>query len=121
MIVKLKVFSFLLVLLSSGFAPQVIAADTALVEAGSQVYTNRCLHCHGPNGQGDGSLIAALKVKPADLSVISQNGCVAKKVLAAVLGRHKTGDAEIKMPPLKEVLTIEKVYAVSAYIETLQK
>ena len=119
--VKLNAISFVLVTLLSGFVTQAVAEDGALVSAGKQVYTNRCLHCHGENGRGDGSLVTALKVKPADLSVLNQNSCVAKKVLAAVLGRHKTGDEEIKMPPLKEVLTLEKVHAVSAYIETLQR
>ena len=119
--IKFKVSSFFLVLAACAYVPVLSAADAALIAAGKQVYTNRCLHCHGDTGQGDGNLVTALKVKPADLSVLNQNSCVAKKVLAAVLGQHKTGDAEIKMPPLKEVLTLEKVYAVSAYIETLQK
>ena len=121
MSVKLNVISFVKVLLISGFMTQAVAEDSALISTGKQVYTNRCLHCHGETGQGDGSLVTALKVKPADLSVLNQNSCVAKKVLTAVLGQHKTGDEEIKMPPLKEVLTLEKVHAVSAYIETLQR
>ncbi len=102
-------------------ATQASAFDPALVEQGSKVYTNHCLHCHGPKGEGDGHLVAALKVKPANLTQLTSNGCVTKKVLGAVLGRHKSGYADSKMPLLKTAVSLEEVYAISEFVETLQK
>ena len=121
MALKSFAFSLPVLLAFSGFTTPGFAMDKSLVEAGSKVYFNRCMHCHGEKGLGDGHLIGALKVKPTDLTQLDNSGCVTKKVLGAVLGQHKTGYDNSKMPPLKEVLDLEKVYAVSAYIETLQK
>lgn len=108
-------------LLLSAVATEVSAVDQALVEQGSKVYFNHCLHCHGEKGEGDGHLIAALKVKPANLTQLNSSGCVTKKVLGAVLGRHKSGYADSKMPLLKSAISLEDVYAISEFIETLQK
>ncbi|HEX6861366.1 MAG TPA: cytochrome c [Thermoanaerobaculia bacterium] len=36
------------------------------VERGRQVYLKRCATCHGPAGDGRGTLSASLKVKPTD-------------------------------------------------------
>jgi high-affinity iron transporter len=38
------------------------------VERGRQVYLKRCATCHGPAGNGRGTLSAALKVKPTDFT-----------------------------------------------------
>lgn len=38
------------------------------VERGRQVYLKRCATCHGPAGDGRGTLSASLKVKPTDFT-----------------------------------------------------
>jgi mono/diheme cytochrome c family protein len=38
------------------------------VERGRQVYLKRCATCHGPAGDGRGTLSASLKVKPSDFT-----------------------------------------------------
>ena len=100
---------------------QALAVDQALVDAGKQIYFNHCMHCHGEKGAGDGHLIGILKVKPADLTRLDATSCVAKSVLGAVIGRHKAGYQDAKMPLLKQALSLEDAYALSAYVETLQR
>jgi mono/diheme cytochrome c family protein len=108
-------------LLCAGTGTPAIADDSAYIEQGKGVYLNHCEHCHGKSGAGDGFLVGALKVKPADLTRLDSQSCVARKVLGAVLGRHKSGYDNSKMPLLKESLSLEEVYAVSAYVESLQR
>lgn len=38
------------------------------VERGRQVFLKRCAICHGPTGDGRGTLSASLKVKPRDFT-----------------------------------------------------
>jgi mono/diheme cytochrome c family protein/uncharacterized membrane protein len=45
----------------AGFSAQSVAA-------GKSLFVGHCATCHGPEGHGDGSAGAALKVKPADLT-----------------------------------------------------
>lgn len=113
--------SYFLILLMSGVVTQAVAVDQAILDQGNKVYTNHCLHCHGTGGEGDGHAISALKVKPANLARLKENGCITKKILGAVLGKHKSGYEDSKMPLLKQAISLEDVYAVSEYIEALQK
>jgi mono/diheme cytochrome c family protein len=111
--------SFLFVaVVSSGTA---IANDVQ--DKGRAVYAQRCLHCHGENVDGKGHLIDFLKVVPADLTALNRQnkGCVAERVLKAVIGRHATGSKEQKMPLLKDYLSPEEVYFVSEFIKSVQK
>ena len=40
---------------------------------GPELYRAHCAACHGPNGKGDGPVASSLKVKPADLTVLTKN------------------------------------------------
>ena len=98
------------------------ASDQAdLAMKGEKIYQELCVHCHGAKGDGQGHLVKFLKIKPADLTQINKDGCMAKSVLKAVLGRHKTGYENVEMPLLKDRLSLEEVYAVTEYIETIVK
>jgi mono/diheme cytochrome c family protein len=88
---------------------------------GEKLYQELCMHCHGKDGDGNGHLAGVLKIKPAALNTKSDQVCLTKKVLGAVLGKHKAGYENVKMPLLKERLSLEEVYAVSEYIENFQK
>jgi mono/diheme cytochrome c family protein len=39
---------------------------------GPDLYRAYCATCHGPNGKGDGPTAAALKTRPADLTLLSK-------------------------------------------------
>jgi len=122
----LKKTSAVLLLLSTTLTSSLTLASTAnqeVLNKGRAEYEARCMHCHGENADGKGHLIGFLKIAPADLTVINKtNGgnYVTDKVLKAVLGRHKAGEDK-KMPLLKDVLSIEKVYMISEYIKSIQK
>ncbi len=40
---------------------------------GPDLYHAHCAACHGPDGKGNGPVGAALKTKPADLTVLAKN------------------------------------------------
>jgi mono/diheme cytochrome c family protein len=42
------------------------------VREGRDAYAARCASCHGPGGRGDGPVVAALRVPPADLTMLAQ-------------------------------------------------
>lgn len=96
---------------------------TEAQDKGRAVYAQRCLHCHGDKADGKGHLIDFLKVVPADLTALNRQnkGCVAERVLKAVIGRHATGNKEHKMPLLKDYLSPEEVYFVSEFIKSVQQ
>lgn len=116
-----KTVSTAVLLAASLGATAAVAADESDISKGRDVYEQRCLHCHGDNADGKGHLIEFLKVTPANLTKLSDQGkgCITERVLKAVLGRHST--AEHKMPLLKEYLSPEEVYFVSSYIKSVQK
>lgn len=101
-----------------------VAAESAAALKGEELFQLRCLHCHGAKGDGSGHLIEFLKVKPADLTRLT-NGAdpanVTDRVLKAVLGRHETGNNGASMPLLKDYLTVEQVHYLSEYIKMLQR
>lgn len=120
-----KISALLLLLSSTLTVSNAIASENnqELVNKGRAEYEARCMHCHGENADGKGHLISFLKIAPADLTVLNKtNGgnYVTDKILKAVLGRHKAGEDK-KMPLLKDVLSIEKVYLISEYIKSVQK
>jgi mono/diheme cytochrome c family protein len=40
---------------------------------GPDLYLAHCAACHGPEGKGNGPAAAALKTKPADLTILAKN------------------------------------------------
>jgi len=58
-------------ILAGSRATRVVAAEqilAAAVKEAQEIYTTRCVTCHGPTGKGDGPIGAALNPKPRDLS-----------------------------------------------------
>ena len=55
-----------------GASSALSAAEPALTDAsGTRLFAQFCVSCHGVKGVGDGPVASALKIKPADLTVIS--------------------------------------------------
>jgi len=48
--------------------PKKIEATPAAIEAGKQLYEQKCAHCHGVNGDGEGSAAERLRPKPRDFT-----------------------------------------------------
>ncbi len=111
-------------LISSFVQAQPVPGQQQDIDKGRLEYEARCMHCHGDKADGKGHLIGFLKIAPANLSVLNKSSggnCVTEKVLKAVLGRHKSGNEDNKMPLLKDVMSLEKVYLLSEYIKSVQK
>lgn len=53
-------------------ADDVLAQQAGGVEAGRQQFDDKCAVCHGATGIGDGVLAEGLRLKPADLTRISE-------------------------------------------------
>ena len=73
------------------------------VDVGKADYEASCAVCHGMDGKGDGMVVAALKVKPSDLTILTKkNGGVfpLDRVVGVIDGRaqilaHGTRDMPI--------------------------
>jgi mono/diheme cytochrome c family protein len=76
---------------------------------GGAVYSNKCLICHGPGGQGNGPGAALLKTKPQKFTDPSfWQGNVSQKIAQAVTN----GKGEM----VKVDLSPDEIKAVTAYI-----
>ena len=102
--------------------------------SGKEMYTSYCAVCHGTDGKGSGPAASALKVPPADLTMLSQkNGgkYPSLKVSSAI-----RGDADVPAHGSKEMPVWgslfrgmsqghegevqQRVTNLTKYIETLQ-
>jgi mono/diheme cytochrome c family protein len=52
-------------------APAALAGDPSTSATGAELYQRFCTSCHGESGRGDGPVARALKVQPADLTMIA--------------------------------------------------
>jgi mono/diheme cytochrome c family protein len=53
--------------------PQVVAKKNPVTSpSGRDVYMDRCSACHGEDGKGNGPAVGALKVAPADLTLLAK-------------------------------------------------
>ena len=95
------------------------------VDVGRQVYEERCSHCHGMEGKGDGAAAQFLKPKPRDFT----RGLF--KVRSTMSGLLPT-DADLfrtvsegmpgtSMPGWSEILNDEEIRGVIAHIKTFSK
>jgi mono/diheme cytochrome c family protein len=102
--------------------------------SGKEMYTSYCAVCHGTEGKGNGPAASALKVAPADLTVLSKNDggkYPAMKVSSAIRGTatlpaHGSeempmwGDLFRSMSNGHEGEVQQRVGNLTHYIETLQ-
>ena len=111
------------------------------VEVGRGLYSDICAACHGSDGRGDGRLSLDLGTRPPDLTQLSaKNGGVfpQAQVMGVIDGYHRSDDPHSEMPVFGELLasgdlvgvdvgdgrltpTPERLVALAAYVETLQK
>ena len=91
-----------------------VPKDAAAVERGRKLFEQFCANCHGKSGQGDGSVAAELKAKPANL--------------AERAGHHPDGDFAWKiangrgaMPAFKNQLSENQIWDLTHFIQSLKK
>jgi len=89
-----------------------VKSDPASIDRGKKTYFQNCASCHGAKAKGDGPASAALKPKPADLTVMA--------------GMHPDGDFAWKiangrgaMPAWKGTLSQKQIWELVNYIQNL--
>ena len=90
-------------------------ADEASLTRGAELYAINCQMCHGPTGEGNGSLTAFLANKPAnfttDVVQSKSDGSFFLTISNGVDGR---------MPALNENLTVSERWDVVNYLRTFK-
>ena len=81
------------------------------IAAGSVIYEQNCVVCHGEEGRGDGSLAASLSPKPVDLR--EHTAAHTESVLYQFISRGVQGTA---MPAFEESLSDEERWHVLNFI-----
>lgn len=117
------------------------AQDFQEMDYGEAEYMNSCAVCHGERGLGNGPLAAELRTEPSDLTVLSQKNNDTFpywRVYAVVDGRYIVpghGDRDMPVwgrhfleddartfgPNGGEIVTNERIHALTGYIESLQR
>jgi len=95
-----------------------LPGTAANVSHGRQLYEQDCATCHGPQGFGDGPAGKSLEPPPANLVNLGRMPMVSDGYLYWTLaeGGVPVGSA---MPPFKEVLKPDDIWAVILYLQTL--
>jgi len=102
--------------------------------SGKEMYTTYCAVCHGTEGKGGGPAASALKVPPADLTMLSKNNggkFPALKVTSAIRGESDLPAHGSKEMPMWGTLfrsmsgghegeVQQRVANLAHYIESLQ-
>jgi cytochrome c55X len=81
--------------------------DAALVQEGKTIYAHRCSHCHGFNMASAGTVTYDLRHFPADGK---------ERFLDSVVNGKNN-----RMPPWGDVLSLDEIEAVWAYVMTRGK
>lgn len=100
-------------------AMEVPPSSPEVVAKGKEVFAANCATCHGDAGKGDGPAGANLDPPPRDLTAADDY-----KYGHMALAVYRTGAYGIEgtgMAPLGDVLEPDEMWAVTHYVETLQK
>jgi mono/diheme cytochrome c family protein len=106
--------------------------ERGYVERGRELYVRHCAACHGVDGRGSGPAAAALRKKPADLTVIQKAGeeFPLYRVMTFIDGErvvpaHGTREMPIWGKVFRraegEALKQLEIYALAKYLEAIQK
>lgn len=84
-------------------------------DRGREIYEQRCLECHGPQGRGDGVKAPFLSPRPGNLVSASTSAKSDKDLLKIIAN----GRARTSMPAWKDQLSDEDQREVLRYIRSL--
>lgn len=87
--------------------------EEAVITKGKELYTNRCLSCHGLSGKGDGPASASLEHRPPDLTRV-----LAGQTDGVLLWKISIGGGA--MPSYEQTLTEEERWQMIHYLRTLE-
>jgi mono/diheme cytochrome c family protein len=97
---------------------------------GPEMFQAYCSACHGKTGKGDGPAAAALKNKPADLTMIAKNhgGTFSTKDFeeriagTSMSAAHGTSDMPVWGPIFRDLPGNDKlrIYNLKQYIDSIQ-
>ncbi len=93
-----------------------VEADQVSRQRGQQLYEINCALCHGAGGQGDGSVAAKLRRKPANLTGPNVTGLQDGDIFMVI-----TQGVPGLMPALRENLAVGDRWDVVNYVRTLAK
>ncbi len=97
-----------------------VPADAVSVERGRILFTQNCVQCHGPNGEGNGIIGGAIMWPPANLTgqavQVKADGALFLTISNGIQG----ADGQIHMPALNENLNVRDRWDVVNYIRTLK-
>ncbi|MFQ5431497.1 MAG: c-type cytochrome [Nitrospinota bacterium] len=112
-----------LALMLPQFAQAELTAEQA--EKGKVIYENRCIHCHGVKGRGDGPSSKRLRPKPRNFAsgmykfTYTQFGKLPQD--STIFTRVSEGLPGTSMQAWKEILKEEEIWEVVAYIKTFSR
>ena len=99
-----------------GAPENLTVADEASITRGKELFAIHCQMCHGPNGEGNGTIAPyLLKFKPANLTT----DVVQSKSDGSIFLTLSNG-LEGRMPPLNENLTVSERWDVVNFVRTLK-
>ena len=95
-----------------------LTVDAKILDAGKEIFNDKCQKCHGPKGLGDGPDADPDHMEEMNLTNPKRadrnpDGIVFYKV--------SNGRSRPKMPAFKEELSTEQIWAVVSYVQTLRK
>lgn len=99
-----------------------LPVNVATLEEGKSLYVNMCSHCHGYEGQGDGSIIKLQKfpAPPSYSKGTSSRGGAMKDLTDGKIFHTITYGVNL-MGPHKYQLTPEERWKIVMYVHELQK
>ena len=119
----------------SGKAIKKVPVSSTRADSGVEMFKAYCASCHGLDGKGNGPAASALKVAPADLSVLTQKSggkFPSGRVIHVIEGTDEiTAHGSSEMPlwgpvfhtlsPGNDSVVKLRISNLAKYIESLQK
>ena len=95
-----------------------LPVDEKLLATGKAIFKDKCQRCHGPGGLGDGPDADPDHQEDMDLTNPKR---AEKNPDGVVFYKVSNGRRRPKMPPFKDELTEQQIWAVVAYAQSLRK